>query len=86
MRALDVHFQLMQRLPVRTIPAKPVPEEGPYHSTPQQTLALNARIKALKKSGLKNFEIAERLEVSRASISYHLNGKCSTAANAAKRR
>jgi len=85
MRALEVHFQLMQKLAdkVRTIPAKPPRPEELYRSSPAQTLNLHARIKELQAEGLQNFQIAERLHVSRATVGYHLTGKCSTAAKSA---
>lgn len=89
-QAQQVHLDLVQRMRelgrVREIQAKPLPPSEPYKPTPEETLALNAKIKALKAKGLRNFEIADQLRVSRSTVGRHVKGKCSTAAKAAKRR
>jgi hypothetical protein len=84
MRPLDVHFQLMQRLPVRTVLAKPPPDDRGGRPPAEATAELNIKIRELAAEGLKPFQIAERLGTARSTVGYHLNGKCATAAKAAQ--
>lgn len=82
----EVHFSLMQKLPVRTVPERPKPElnRAPAHGdsrnngrrrTPEEMLRLNKRVKALLSYGLQFDEVASELQVSIATVTRHASDK-----------
>jgi len=93
MRALDVHFQLMQRLPVRTVLSKrKPPEPGVFYSdrkpgrgTSEEVRRMSRRIERMRAAGVERADIAEALNLSTATVDRYV-ALISTAAKAAKRR
>lgn len=84
------HERLMLRLPVRTHRApdpEAIEEKRVRRRSSKDTQQLNYRIRALKKRGLANVEIAEECGVSPTTVSKHLLGyiKTTNRANGARR-
>lgn len=75
--ALQAHLRLLTKIPRERIcthrQAEPVLESGGGRSR-TQTKHLHQRIKDLERRGFANHEIADELEISRTTVSKHLNG------------
>ena len=86
-----LHFDLMHRLPVRTVETRRQFDDAPFHAPPvrvagrprtQDLLELNRRIKRLKAAGHTFEEIRAITGAHPSTISRHLTDKISTLAKA----
>lgn len=80
--AQRAHLKLIETLTARTIPARPrlpgyIPLKAgtPGSRPPEQTKALNIRIKELHALGWQDDQVASELQVSRLTVWRHLSGK-----------
>lgn len=74
--ALRKHYELMERLGVRTVVGAPRVDqiEGPGGRTVADTKLLHEKIQALIAKGLRNFEIAAELGISGPTVGRHRRG------------
>ncbi len=70
------HLRILEsrRLPVRTHEARPREDYQVARKPIAETLELHEQILALHAKGLKNYEIAAALDVSRPTVGRHING------------
>lgn len=75
----DIHLRILAEIPrdrIRTHEWRPPVDRDPGGKpTFAETADLHRRILLLEAEGLKQFEIAEVLRVSRTTVNKHLNGK-----------
>ena len=72
--------RILSVLKPRYVPARPQPvvTGKPGGRAPRQTYQLHAQIRALAAKGLRQFEIARELGVSRPTVGKHMRGKIKT--------
>jgi DNA-binding NarL/FixJ family response regulator len=72
--AQRVHFELMSRLTVRTIPARPRQQLENSSGRHGDTPLLRKRIRKLYAGGLLRYQIANELNISSVTVWRHLSG------------